>query len=463
MKNLLCTLALTGICLLTGGVALGQASATSPSHEGLDNGAVARASNRILILSATYVDSGADSAGFNKLTEDITQAFSAQLQPKLLTANKTPININDKESKYSAGQKLALHAAKNEADAAVLLSIDSQKSNGQFSIFLKVRYVDLRYMMKDGAPTSVMPTNAFERSYYLRGPQGDTNQSFEQLADAFMADLAARPPSPTQTVAAPVAAPNTDKKAGVNKGGGLPRDRSGIYVYRNEIFGAFVKMEVKIDSSVLGQTSAKTYVYQEVAPGKHVITSTAENTDTIEIETQPGTVSYVWQEVKLGFGSAKSKLSLVDAETGKKGVEESKPLVAAMAQAKSTLSTAASPAPSPETKVSRPQVAKPAVLGSFKPDNAVPITLDMVRNRTWRYPHPRDFEKNGTIELVFSEGGVQATSNIGGSMGTYELRDGALCLALVQWTSYCVYVMEEEGQKMVFFSTRGNKVKLTIE
>ncbi len=110
----------------------------------------------------------------------------------------------------------------------------------------------------------------------------------------------------------------------------------------------------------------------------------------------------------------------------------------------------------------RQAVAKPAVLGPFKPSKPFPITLDMVRNHTWTYPHPTDFAKYGNIELVFSETGVQATSKTDGSMGSYALRDGALCLSLNTWTSYCFYVVEEDGQKMVFFATRGGRSKLTI-
>jgi hypothetical protein len=83
-------------------------------------------------------------------------------------------------------------------------------------------------------------------------------------------------------------------------------------------------MDVTIDGEAIGQTAAKTYFYKELPPGKHVITSKTENVDTLEIETKPGVLSYVWQEVKLGILSARSKLHLVSEEEGKKGVLESK-------------------------------------------------------------------------------------------------------------------------------------------
>lgn len=129
----------------------------------------------------------------------------------------------------------------------------------------------------------------------------------------------------------------------------------------------------------------------------------------------------------------------------------------------------ARPITQPNAKASTAQntasqpVAKAAVMGPFKPGKPLPLTLDMVRNRTWTYPHPVDFEKNGNVELLFSETAVQVTSKTGGAMGSFELRDNALCLSLVSSTSFCVYLVEENGQKMVFFTTKGSKAKLAIE
>jgi hypothetical protein len=88
--------------------------------------------------------------------------------------------------------------------------------------------------------------------------------------------------------------------------------------------GAAIKMDLTLDGKPIGQSAAKTYFYKEVEPGKHTITSTSENTDTLEVDTKAGTLSFIWQEVKMGILYARTKLSLVDAETGKAGVLESK-------------------------------------------------------------------------------------------------------------------------------------------
>jgi len=102
----------------------------------------------------------------------------------------------------------------------------------------------------------------------------------------------------------------------------IAQDKAGIYVYRNESIGAAVRMDVSVDGQPIGQTAAKTYLYKEVTPGKHTVSSTAENTDTLEVDAKPGTLTFIWQEVKMGLLYARNKLHIVSAEEGKKGVQE---------------------------------------------------------------------------------------------------------------------------------------------
>lgn len=104
----------------------------------------------------------------------------------------------------------------------------------------------------------------------------------------------------------------------------ISNDKAGIYIYRNESMGAAVKMNVELDGRVIGQTAANTYLYKEVAPGKHTVTSKAENDSSIEVDAKPGSLLYIWQEVKMGLLSARSKLQLVDQAQGQKGVLETK-------------------------------------------------------------------------------------------------------------------------------------------
>lgn len=103
-----------------------------------------------------------------------------------------------------------------------------------------------------------------------------------------------------------------------------PGDKAGIYIYRNEMLGAAMKLDIDFDGMALGRTAAKTYFYREVPPGKHTIVSKGENEDTLELEVMAGKLYYVWQEVKMGFWTARTKLHLMTDEEGKKGVSECK-------------------------------------------------------------------------------------------------------------------------------------------
>lgn len=98
--------------------------------------------------------------------------------------------------------------------------------------------------------------------------------------------------------------------------------KANIYVYRNESFGAAVKIDVDFDGKPVGQTVAKSYFALEVAPGKHTVLSKAENNAVLDVDAEAGKNYFIWQEVKLGVLSARNKLQLVDEATGKMGVSE---------------------------------------------------------------------------------------------------------------------------------------------
>jgi hypothetical protein len=99
---------------------------------------------------------------------------------------------------------------------------------------------------------------------------------------------------------------------------------STIYVYRNENFGAAIKMPLLIDDKFIGDTAANTYLRKVIEPGRHTLVSKTENDAELQIDAEPGRIYYVWQEVKMGMFTAGSKLHLVDEAVGKKGVLECK-------------------------------------------------------------------------------------------------------------------------------------------
>lgn len=98
--------------------------------------------------------------------------------------------------------------------------------------------------------------------------------------------------------------------------------KAAVYIYRNEFMAPGIRMDVLINGVEIGSTSAMTYLYAELPPGRHQITSKAEDTHTLTLDAQAGQVAYIWQEVKAGGWYARSKLQLVDAATGQAGVKE---------------------------------------------------------------------------------------------------------------------------------------------
>lgn len=94
---------------------------------------------------------------------------------------------------------------------------------------------------------------------------------------------------------------------------------AGIYVYRKDGIGGMTKMDVAVDGKSIGQLTDKTYLYVEVAPGKHVVSGqTGKNSiGGIEINALPAKLYYVKQVSKDGwfsFGSTLVQVDVIEAQ-----------------------------------------------------------------------------------------------------------------------------------------------------
>lgn len=118
-------------------------------------------------------------------------------------------------------------------------------------------------------------------------------------------------------------------------------NQAKLYIYRNEFMGQAIRMTVELNGKEIGKTGSKTYFAVDVPPGKHTIVSRAENDTSLDLITEAGKNYFVWQEVKMGILSARSKLQLVDQEQGQAGVRESKLLEINSEAPKSTSPTIA--------------------------------------------------------------------------------------------------------------------------
>ena len=96
--------------------------------------------------------------------------------------------------------------------------------------------------------------------------------------------------------------------------------KSVIYVYRNELFGGTIGMDIIIDNQNIGGTASRNFLWIKTEPGDHIIASKAENRDVMQLKTEAGKIYYIWQEAKMGMMSARTKLNLVSEDEGQTGV-----------------------------------------------------------------------------------------------------------------------------------------------
>jgi PBP1b-binding outer membrane lipoprotein LpoB len=118
-----------------------------------------------------------------------------------------------------------------------------------------------------------------------------------------------------------MASPEMDTAA---KNYAVKPNKANIYVYRNEVMGAAIKMPVVLNGKIVGDTGSKTFLLLEVEPGSHTLVSKTENDSTLKVDAVAGRNYFVWQEVKMGLFAARSQLQIVDEATGKTAVSECK-------------------------------------------------------------------------------------------------------------------------------------------
>lgn len=103
-----------------------------------------------------------------------------------------------------------------------------------------------------------------------------------------------------------------------------PPGAAGLYVVRSEPAAPAVRMDVDVDGVPLGRTAAGTYLYRTLAPGRHTVTSYAENTATLEVEVGAGGLAFVAQEARWGLWQPRTRLRRLDADAGREAVRASR-------------------------------------------------------------------------------------------------------------------------------------------
>ncbi len=110
----------------------------------------------------------------------------------------------------------------------------------------------------------------------------------------------------------PAAKPEDDAKARLLQP--VP-DKAVIYLIRDrgDLYTANVKLTV--DGKDMGESWPGTYFRWELPPGKHTIISYTQPPAALTIDTAPGGVYHVWQDINVGRHREHSQLRIVDVTT----------------------------------------------------------------------------------------------------------------------------------------------------
>jgi len=74
-----------------------------------------------------------------------------------------------------------------------------------------------------------------------------------------------------------------------------------IYLYRNQLVGLLVGLNVVLDGQPVGQTRGFRFYRLEVAAGTHVLSGDGKCPEPLEVTVAEGEIAYVEQEIVMGM------------------------------------------------------------------------------------------------------------------------------------------------------------------
>ena len=74
-----------------------------------------------------------------------------------------------------------------------------------------------------------------------------------------------------------------------------------IYVYRKQLVGLLVGLNVLLDGKLVGQTRGLRFYRLEVEPGTHVLSGDKKCPEPLEVTVGEGEIAYVEQEIVMGM------------------------------------------------------------------------------------------------------------------------------------------------------------------
>jgi hypothetical protein len=74
-----------------------------------------------------------------------------------------------------------------------------------------------------------------------------------------------------------------------------------IYVYRKQLVGLLVGLNVVLDGRPVGQTRGLRFYRLEVEPGTHLLSGDKKCPESLEVDVAAGEIAYVEQEITMGM------------------------------------------------------------------------------------------------------------------------------------------------------------------
>ncbi|MFZ7143113.1 DUF2846 domain-containing protein [Avibacterium avium] len=100
---------------------------------------------------------------------------------------------------------------------------------------------------------------------------------------------------------------------------------SGLYIYRDSMFGGVLKKDLYIDDEFIGESAPNVYFYKTVKPGKHKISTESEfGNNDLYITTQGGKNYFIRQYIRMGVFVGGANLEQVDEEKAKAVIKKLK-------------------------------------------------------------------------------------------------------------------------------------------
>lgn len=95
-----------------------------------------------------------------------------------------------------------------------------------------------------------------------------------------------------------------------------------VYVYRNEHFGAAIKVPIVINNQTVGSTVAMSYFRIMLDPGPCVVECKAERDGKATFQVEAGKIYFFRQEMKMGFLAGACMMHLIPEVEGRQAIAE---------------------------------------------------------------------------------------------------------------------------------------------